>query len=220
MVARERNGIIPAHDVLDEFQRLTTKTRQLWGGATMTAQIGDLAAIVERLETVERQNGRLKFAGSMALLLAAAGLVMAQALPTSRTVEAEAFVLRDAGGTARAAWAPSPEGGAALTFFDQAGKPRAQVRVERDGAPGLLLFDQTGYGRAMLRADRDGAPELTLTDQTAKTRAILRVERTGSPGLVLFDQIGKPRATLYVVSEGSATLQLSDKDERIFWRVP
>lgn len=117
----------------------------------MTAQTRDLAAVVERLATVERQNGRLEFAGAMVLLLAAAGLVMGQAVPPSRTVEAEAFVLRDAGGTARAAWAPSPEGGAALTFFDQA---------------------------------------------------------------------GKPRATLYVVSEGSATLQLSDKDERIFWRVP
>jgi hypothetical protein len=46
------------------------------------------------------------------------------------------------------------------------------------------------------------------------------VEGAGSPGLVLFDQAGKPRATLYVVSEGSATFQLSDKDERIFWRVP
>jgi hypothetical protein len=189
-------------------------------GASMTAQTGSLAGVVERLERVERQNGRLKLAGAVVLLLAAAGLVMAQTFPASRTVEAEAFVLRDGGGTARAVWAPVPEGGAALTFFDQAGKPRAQVRVERDGAPGLFLFDQAGYGRAMLRADRDGAPELALTDQTAKTRATLRVERAGSPGLVLFDQVGKPRATLYVVSEGSATLQLSDKDERIFWRVP
>jgi hypothetical protein len=49
---------------------------------------------------------------------------------------------------------------------------------------------------------------------------VLRVEPAGSPGLVLFDQVGKTRATLYVVSEGSATLQLSDKDERIFWRAP
>lgn len=188
--------------------------------AAVTAQTWDLAPVLERLKAVERQNRRLKVAGVVVLLLAAAGLVMAQASPTSRTVEAEAFVLRDAAGTTRAAWASSPEGGAALTFFDQAGKPRVQVRVERDGAPGVLLFDQAGYGRGMMRADRDGVPELTLTDQAARTRAILRVERTGSPGLVLFDQVGKPRATLYVVSEGSATLQLSDKDERIFWRVP
>jgi len=189
-------------------------------GASMTVQTGNLAAVVERLERVERQNGRLKCAGMVVLLLAATGLVMAQTFPASKTVEAEAFVLRDGVGTARAVWAPAPEGGAALTFFDQAGKPRAQMRVERDGAPGLLLFDQAGYGRAMMRADRDGVPELALTDQTAKTRATLRVERAGSPGLVLFDQVGKPRATLYVVSEGSATLQLSDKDERVFWRVP
>jgi hypothetical protein len=186
----------------------------------MTAQTGDLAAVAERLRHLERRHARLRLAGAATLLLAAAGLVMAQAFPAGRTVEAEAFVLRDGGGTTRAVWAPAPEGGAALTFFDQAGKPRAQVRVERDGAPGLLLFDQAGYGRAVLRADRDGAPELTLTDQTAKTRALLRVEGAGSPGLVLFDQTGKPRATLYVVSEGSATFQLSDKDERIFWRVP
>jgi hypothetical protein len=188
--------------------------------ANMTAQTENLAAVLERLKRVERQHGRLKFAGVTALLLAAAGLVMAQTFPPSRTVEAESFVLKDGGGTARAVWAPVPDGGAALTFLDQAGKPRAQLRVERDGAPGLLLFDQAGYGRAIMRADRDGAPELVLTDQTAKTRATLRVERTGLPGLVLYDQIGLPRATLYVVPEGSATLQLSDKDERIFWRVP
>jgi uncharacterized protein YndB with AHSA1/START domain len=166
-------------------------------GATMTTHTADLAAVVGRLEKVERENRRLKFVGAAVLVVAAAGLVMGQAWPTSRTVEAEAFVLRDASGPARAAWHPSPGGGAALTFFDQAGN-----------------------GRAMLRADRDGSPHLTLTDQAAQTRAVLRVEGNGSPGLVLFDQGGKMRATLYVVSDGSATLQLSDKAERVFWRVP
>jgi hypothetical protein len=189
-------------------------------GATMTTQTADLAAVVGRLEKIERENRRLKYAGVVVLLLAAAGLTMGQASPTSKTVEAEAFVLRDPSGTERAAWHLSPEGGAALTFFDQAKKPRAQVRVDRDGAPGVLLFDQAGNGRAMLRADRDGAPHLTLTDQAAQTRSLLRVEANGSPGLIFFDQGGKSRATLYVVSDGSATLQLSDKAERVFWRVP
>jgi hypothetical protein len=49
---------------------------------------------------------------------------------------------------------------------------------------------------------------------------VLRVEPTGSPGLVLLDETGKARATLYVVADGSANLQLSDKNERVFWRVP
>jgi hypothetical protein len=188
--------------------------------AAMTTQTADLALVVGRLEKVERENRRLKCAGIVVLLLAVGGLLMGQASPKSKTVEAEAFVLRDASGTERAAWHSSPEGGAALTFFDQAGKPRAQVRVDRDGAPGLLLFDQAGNGRAMLRADRDGSPHLTLTDQGARTRAVLRVETNGSPGLVFYDQIGMSRATLYVIPDGSATLQLSDKAERVFWRVP
>jgi hypothetical protein len=188
--------------------------------AAMTTQTADLALVVGRLEKVERENRRLKCAGIMVLLLAVGGLLMGQALPKSKTVEAEAFILRDASGTERAAWHSSPEGGAALTFFDQAGKPRAQVRVDREGAPGLLLFDQAGNGRAMLRADRDGSPHLTLTDQAAHNRAVLRVEGNGTPALVFYDQIGKSRATLYVVSDGSATLQLSDKAEKVFWRVP
>jgi len=59
----------------------------------MTGQTGDLAAVAERLRQLERRHARLRLAGAAALLLAAAGLVMAQALPTGRTVEAEAFVL-------------------------------------------------------------------------------------------------------------------------------
>jgi hypothetical protein len=163
----------------------------------MTAQTSDLAAVVTRLEKVERQNWWMKVGGIMVLLVASAGLLMGQAMPKATTVEAEAFVLRDAAGKQRAALHLSPEGGAALSFFDPA-----------------------GIGRAALRVDREGSPDLTLLDQTAKVRAMLRVERTGLPGLVFFDQDGKARATLYVVSDGSAVLQLSDKGERIFWRAP
>jgi hypothetical protein len=163
----------------------------------MTAQTSDLAAVVTRLEKVERQNWWMKVGGIMVLLVASAGLLMGQAMPKATTVEAEAFVLRDAAGKQRAALQLSPEGGAALSFFDPA-----------------------GIGRAALRVDREGSPDLTLLDQAAKVRAMLRVERTGLPGLVFFDQDGKARATLYVVSDGSAVLQLSDKGERIFWRAP
>jgi hypothetical protein len=163
----------------------------------MTAQTPDLAAVVARLEKVERQNWRMKAGGILVLLVASAGLLMGQAMPKATTVEAEAFVLRDAAGKQRAALYLPPEGGAALSFFDPA-----------------------GIGRAALRVDREGSPDLTLFDQAAKVRAVLRVERTGLPGLVFFDQAGKARATLYVVSDGSAVLQLSDKDERVFWRAP
>ena len=163
----------------------------------MTSQISDLASVVTRLEKVERQNWWMKVGGIMVLLITGAGLLMGQAMPRATTIEAQAFVVRDAAGKQRASLHLSPEGGAALSFFDPA-----------------------GVGRAALRVDRDGSPDLTLLDQAAKVRAVVRVEQAGLPGLVFFDQAGKARATLYVVSDGSAVLQLSEKDEKVFWRAP
>jgi len=163
----------------------------------MTGQTADLAAVVTRLEKVERQNWRMKVGGLMVLLVTGTALLMGQAMPKATTVEAETFLVRDATGKQRAALHMAPEGGVALSFFDPA-----------------------GIGRAALRVDREGSPDLTLFDQTAKIRALLRVERTGLPGLVFFDEAGKARATLYVESDGSAVLQLSRKDEKVFWRAP
>ncbi|HSB81872.1 MAG TPA: hypothetical protein VLM91_24085 [Candidatus Methylomirabilis sp.] len=163
----------------------------------MTAQTLDLAAVVTRLEKVERQNWRMKVGGILALLVAGAGLLMGQAMPRATTVEAEAFIVRDATGRQRAALHLVPDGGVALSFFDPA-----------------------GVGRAALRIDREGSPDLTLIDQSAKNRAVLRVERNGAPGLALFDQAGNPRAALHVVLDGSGLLQLSNKDEKLYTRVP
>lgn len=163
----------------------------------MTAQTLDLAAVIARLEKVERQNWRMKVGGILILLVAGAGLLMGQAMPKVTTVEAEAFIVRDATGKQRAAFHLAPDGGVALSFFDPA-----------------------GVGRAALRIDREGSPDLTLIDQSAKNRAVLRVERNGAPGLTLFDQAGNPRATLHVVLDGSGLLQLSNKDEKLYTRVP
>lgn len=163
----------------------------------MTAQTPDLTAVVTRLEKVERQNRRMKVGGIMVLLVAGVGLLMGQAMPKATTVEAEAFVVRDATGKQRAALHLAPDGGATLS-----------------------LFDPAGIGRAALRVDREGSPDLTLIDQAATNRAVLRVGRNGSPGLALSDAAGKPRATLYVVSDGSGLLQLSNQDEKVYSRVP
>jgi hypothetical protein len=110
----------------------------------MTAQAPELAAVVARLEKVEQQNRKLKMVGGMVLALAVAGLLMGQALPRARIVEAEEFVLKDG-----------------------AGKVRAELVVDKDG-PGLALGDETGKARAGLTVSKDG-PRLTLSDENGKT---------------------------------------------------
>ncbi|HSB69691.1 MAG TPA: hypothetical protein VLT62_10190 [Candidatus Methylomirabilis sp.] len=164
----------------------------------MTAQTPDLAAVVTRLERVERQNRRMRVGGIMVLLVASVGLLMGQAMPKATTVEAEAFVVRDSTGKQRVALHLAPDGGAALSFFDPA-----------------------GMGRATLRVDREGSPDLTLLDQAAQNRAVLRVERSGAPRLILFDPAGTPRASLYyVVADGTGILQLSNQDEKVYTQRP
>ena len=68
----------------------------------MTIQTPDLTAVVERLETVERQNRRMKRVGLIAIGLVGAVFVMGQAEPKSRVVEAEQFIVRDSRGQKRA----------------------------------------------------------------------------------------------------------------------
>ena len=86
----------------------------------MTAQTPDLAAVVARLDKMERQNRRLKLAGLVLLVLAAAGLLMGQALP-KRIIEAEKFLVKD-----------------------RQGKVRAKLEVGEHDTPSLFLYDKEG----------------------------------------------------------------------------
>jgi len=62
----------------------------------------DLSVVIARLEKVEKENRRMKRAGLLCLLAAGCVLVMGQARPAARAVEAQSFVLQDASGAKRA----------------------------------------------------------------------------------------------------------------------
>jgi len=109
-------------------------------GRAVIAQAPELAAVVARLEKVERQNRRLKRVGVVVLALAVAGMVMGQAMPRARIVEAEEFVLKDAARNVRAELAAFKDG-PALTLLDENGKSRATLAVDKPG-PMLLLHDE------------------------------------------------------------------------------
>jgi hypothetical protein len=190
------------------------------GEGAMMPQTSDVAELRVRLKKLERQYRRLKFTGSMVLVLAGASLLTGQALPNRRSVEAEEFVLRDSAGTPRAVLSLKAEGGPTLAFFDPSGKTRAWLGVRGGGSPYLLFADQAGKPRAGLSVKDDGSPDLTFIDLTGNPRALLQVPSDGQASLAFYDHLGRTRAGLGVTRNGSPELSLLDKDGKVVWRAP
>ena len=154
----------------------------------MTAQASEMGAVVVRLEKVEQQNQKLKMVGVVALALAVAGMIMGQAMPKARIVEAEGFVLKDAAGKPRAELAVL-KNGLRLALYDENDKARVLLAVDKEEGPGLHLYDENGKDRADLGVGKAG-PVLALYDENDKIRAELAVSKYG-PGLVQYDENGK-----------------------------
>jgi len=146
-----------------------------------------MEALAQRLEKVEQQNRRLKRVGVVVLALAVAGIIMGQAMPGARKVEAEEFVLRDAAGNVRAELVAFKDG-LALTLLDESGKSRATLAVDKPG-PRLSLYDENGKPRARLAVYEDG-PALILLDENGMFRVSLLVRKAG-PMLLLHDENDK-----------------------------
>lgn len=123
--------------------------------------------IVQRLEKIEKQNRTMKCAGLAVLIGVGSIVLMGQASPQSRTIDAEAFVLRDAGG-----------------------KMRASLRMDTIlNAPQLKLYDPTGKSRVEITADAK-QPSIWLFDAEGRKRAAFATDED-SAGLQLFDPTGK-----------------------------
>jgi hypothetical protein len=130
------------------------------------------------------------------------------------TVQAQKFVVVDAGGKRRAVLTVS-ESGPGLGLFDENGTVRAVLAISKHGSY-VLWADERGKMRAMLRVGNDG-PGLGLYDENGRQRAVLTVFKDG-PALVLADE-NAPRAGLAVSKDGPGLTLLDENGEPI-WSAP
>ena len=128
----------------------------------MTPDPTDQKSISNRLETLERENRRLKVVGSVVLLGAAGALCMGLTAAPSKKLETEAIVIKDARGKTQAILSAGDEG-PALTLMDKNGKLRLNIDVSHEG-PGLDLLDDRESPRAQLMVTEDQGPLLNFTD--------------------------------------------------------
>ena len=183
----------------------------------MTLQTPDLAAVMARLEKVERQNGRLKTAGIVVLVLAAGGLLMGQTQPKGQTVEAEEFVLRDSGGT-RLARLGLVDGLPALTIFDRTGTARVRLQVWGGNRTEFTLSGETGRspGWVTLNVDKQGAGVDVFAYSKELTAASLKVlKRTERPLPLLSLRWGEILEGGMSVRPDSLILRDSEGNDRV-----
>jgi hypothetical protein len=196
----------------------------------MTSDTPELQAILHRIETLERENRRLKRLGFLVATLLGLPLLMAQGQWTPKVVGANSFILHDADGKIRATLAFCGRN-PCLTLLDASGREEGRLDATGLAAPAFFLTDSKGKiwgglgitakGPSLSLCGRNGKeqiglelaadePSLRLSDVDGRRRVIATVFE-GNPHLWLLDEEEQGRLTLGV-NTGQPILELSDNE--------
>lgn len=156
-------------------------------------------ALTERVAKLEAQNRRFRKAVTVALVAASAVAVMGQ-VPTSRTLEAKEFVLKDTSGTVRARLSVDTANGPTLTFYRD--KIHISASLAGGDEPFLTLWRAGTNEQVVLGANRTFTG---LGIYEKEIRVGLSVQN-GSPGIELYDESGKPQVSIEAGKDGDFIL--------------
>lgn len=148
-----------------------------------------LEALAIRVAKLETQNSRLKKAGIVALLVAAAVVSMGQA-PAKKIITANEFVLQDASGTARARLSMEMTDRPTLSFYKD--KTTLVASLAAGDEPFLSLQRVGTPEQVQLGAKKEW---VGLAIYEKEIRAGVSVQK-GIAALDVFDEKGKPQASL------------------------
>jgi len=175
--------------------------------------------IEQRIETLERQNRRLKLLGGSTIGLVLLLVVVVSAIGQQRwkkvdpaawkgrVIEAEAFTLRDKNGLRRAELIANGEI-PGLVLYDENEMPRLMLSANKNRSF-LQLADENKKTRMELLANQ-GISALYLYLEGVKYDAAFAATKDGS-GLVLNDEGGNPRLML-LANKNRSFLQLADEN--------
>lgn len=202
----------------------------------MDTETPDLHTVVRQLANVEgqcralaKQNRRLKIAGSVALLLIGAVVLVGATMPKPKVIEAEQFLVRGQDGKARAGLGmfPSRSGDSApepgLRIYDNSSISRIDLGLS-GATPSLCLRDGQANTSAELALDADGNLSLTFTasgggDGLVPELVSLELGKDNA-WLMLHDNQGNPRVAVRRDEDGSGHLCIYDRRGRVIWQAP
>jgi hypothetical protein len=155
----------------------------------MASQIPETRLILERLEKLEKQNGRLKLALVLLMIFAGCVVFSGARFGKARTVTARRIVLKDDTGTTRAILGMR-SAGPGLTLYDASGENIEALLTVLQTGPILSLYDSNGVTRVLLGVTPKGAT-LAFNDPKGKLRAEMGF-LSKTPSITFFDANGKP----------------------------
>jgi hypothetical protein len=155
----------------------------------MTSQLRHTELIRERIEKLEKQNGRLRLAVALIAILAGCLIFAGARFGRGRTVTARRIVLKDETGTTRAILGMR-SAGPGLTLYDANGDNIEALLTVLQTGPVLALYDAHGATRILLGVTPKGAT-LAFNDREGKLRAEVGL-LSNTPSVTFFDPSGKP----------------------------
>ena len=185
----------------------------------------ELQAIMQRLNNLETQNRRLKWSGLSLLVVLSALVLMGQATPAPKVIEAQRFVLKDGKGNVRA-WLGLLGEGTELILGNVNKQPKMTLKVS-DDASDLHFFGSENSGMnlgldlgnpaiAMAGADGNGGADIAFSPSGP---AITVQDREGFSTVVGTPQLKvSPRGETKHPS--AASILLLDKAGKIIWKAP
>ncbi|MGH9712661.1 MAG: hypothetical protein ACRD5M_05105 [Candidatus Acidiferrales bacterium] len=191
----------------------------------MTSDTSDFQRLAERVLMLEKQNRRLKWGGVSVLAALSMVVLMGQAVPPPRIVEAQKFVLKDKDGKVRG-WMGVMATGSELMLGNNSAQPMMRFLVSTDssnfhfygvrkggmtlavdsGDPSLSIVGADGSGGAGIAFGEDG-PSLTLQDAKGFSTVAGATQLKARAG-------GEGQRTT------AASVVLLGKNKKILWRAP
>jgi hypothetical protein len=140
----------------------------------MSSEMLDFKELQDRLLKLENENRRFKQFCVTALIIVVSLVVTAQS-PSSKTVEANEFILRDGRGNVRARLSmDETQSGPEMVLLDEKGMPR--IKLESGGRSlygGILrVFDSKGQLRGLF-SPRDNGGGISLLDSGGHPKTTL-----------------------------------------------
>lgn len=152
----------------------------------LTGVFASLSKVTDRLDTLERENRRLKWVSASLFVLA----MVAVAEGSTWVKKTQRLVVEE------------------LAIRDKAGNIRATLGLNRSGAPELALLDMEGVPLARLEGVNGNAAALTLSGNGDEL-VHLTSGQDRSSGLRFSDRVHNSHAAIYLNGDGTSGMVLS-----------